>query len=90
MELNDRMERLAREMARLLAVEKIDLDSTFASLGWDSMMVVELAIAAEVVYEKRIDFEKVHITFDTPLREIFQHVDQLLAEAPGTAEIAAK
>ena len=45
-ESNPMTTQLAVELARLLDVEKLDTNATIAGMGWDSMMLVELAIAA--------------------------------------------
>ncbi|MGZ2749825.1 phosphopantetheine-binding protein [Burkholderia stagnalis] len=81
-------EKLAAELARLLDVEKLDLDATIAGMGWDSMMLVELAIAAEVVYDRRINLEKLQVDFDMKLGDIFNKVDELMREMETAGPVA--
>ena len=71
---------LAVEPARLLDVPSLDQNRTVAELGWDSMMLVELAIAAEVVYDKRISLDKLHIDFNMKLVDILRSVDGPMRE----------
>jgi len=81
-------EKLAAELARLLDVEQLDTNATIAGMGWDSMMLVELAIAAEVVYERRIDLEKLQVDFDMKLGDIFNKVDELMRETEPAGPVA--
>jgi len=86
-ESNPMTTQLAVELARLLDVEKLDTNATIAGMGWDSMMLVELAIAAEVVYGRRINLQKLHVDFDMTLGEIFGNMDKLMRETEAVAPV---
>ena len=88
--MSDKQQRvaaLARELARMLDIESLDTSASIAELGWDSMMLVELAIAAEVVYDRRIDLGKLQLDFTMTLDDILSHIDDVM-HAPGDLHVS--
>jgi acyl carrier protein len=71
---------LADELGRLMDTRVIDFNASLTELGWDSMMLMELVVAADVVYERRINLQELDVNIDMPLSEIFDQIDAQMRE----------
>ncbi len=67
---------LQREVARVLNVESVGVDTGLAELGIDSLNVVELILLCEHIYGRPVDDSALTIDQYTTLRELDR---QLLA-----------
>ncbi|MBA2674455.1 acyl carrier protein [Ramlibacter sp.] len=76
-----KLELLAVEVARILNVETVDVDTPMGELGVDSLNVVELVLVCEQLYTGSVDPERLSIDQYTSLREL----DAQLTEAAVTA-----
>ena len=76
-----KLELLATEVARILNVDAVDVDTPMGELGVDSLNVVELVLVCEQLYVGSVDPERLSIDQYTSLREL----DSQLAEAAVAA-----
>ncbi len=81
-------EQMSLELGRLLGAPVVDFDTSVNDLGWDSMMLVELAVAAETVYERRIDLRRLDVDFDMTLNEILAQIDSAIRQEDGAGQAA--
>lgn len=71
-----------REVARLVDAETVDPDTGVAELGIDSLNVVELMFALELLYKKAIQLEELSLDQFTTLRELDQQLRRMGSLAP--------
>lgn len=64
------LEQLCEEVAKILKVNAIDADSPLGQLGIDSLNVVELILACELIYSNVMDFDDLSFDEHSTLREI--------------------
>lgn len=77
--MSKNMDALGQELSRMLGIAgSLNLDKTIAEMGWDSMMLVELAIATETVYEKRVKLSELGLDFTVTLRQMLAAIDAQL------------
>lgn len=76
-----KLDLLAIEVARILNVDSVDVDTPMGELGVDSLNVVELVLVCEQLYSGSVDPERLSIDQYTSLREL----DTQLAEAATPA-----
>ena len=77
-----KLQLLANEVARILNVDIVDVDTPMGELGVDSLNVVELVLVCEQLYTGSVDPERLHIDQYTSLREL----DSQLLEATVAAD----
>ncbi len=77
-----KLELLAAEVARILNVDTVDVDTPMGELGVDSLNVVELVLVCEQLYTGSVDPERLHIDQYTSLREL----DHQLADVAVAAD----
>jgi acyl carrier protein len=77
-----KLQLLAAEVARILNVDTVDVDTPMGELGVDSLNVVELVLVCEQLYTGSVDPERLRIDQYTSLREL----DNQLIEAVVTAD----
>jgi acyl carrier protein len=76
-----KLDLLAIEVARILNVDSVDVDTPMGELGVDSLNVVELVLVCEQLYTGSVDPERLSIDQYTSLREL----DTQLSEAATPA-----
>jgi acyl carrier protein len=76
-----KLDLLAIEVARILNVDSVDVDTPMGELGVDSLNVVELVLVCEQLYSGSVDPERLSIDQYTSLREL----DTQLSEAATPA-----
>ncbi len=65
---------LTAELGRLVGDGNISPEISLSELGADSLFLVELLLACEELYSKRIDFEKLVIDDSTTLRDLDRQI----------------
>jgi acyl carrier protein len=78
MKPHSNLDRLAVEFARMLNVDAVGLDASFSELGADSMLVVEVSLAAEEIYGITIDLEAIELHGEMTLREFDAQITPLV------------
>jgi len=73
---------LSKEVARILNVTKVEVDTGLGELGIDSLNVVELTLLCEQVYRNPVNPEALAIDQYTTLRELDR---QMIAAALPSA-----
>ena len=81
---NTSEDRFFNELCRLLNTKSLDRSKTLAELGWDSMVVVELAVAAEVVFDQRINLDRLNVDFDMTLDKVLSLVRDAVEDRSST------
>lgn len=77
-----KLELLATEVARILNVDAVDVDTPMGELGVDSLNVVELVLVCEQLYTGMVDPERLSIDQYTSMRELdTQLTETAVAEA---------
>lgn len=66
----NKLDLLAIEVARILNVDSVDIDTPMGELGVDSLNVVELVLVCEQLYTGSVDPERLSIDQYTSLREL--------------------
>lgn len=79
MDKTEKLDLLAAEVAKILNVESIDIDSPMGELGVDSLNVVELILVCEQLYVGSVDPEKLQIDQYTSLRDLDRQLTDALA-----------
>ncbi|EKR5636369.1 acyl carrier protein [Escherichia coli] len=64
------LEQLCEEVAKILKVNTIDADCPLGQLGIDSLNVVELILACQLIYPNVMDFDDLSFDEHSTLREI--------------------
>lgn len=74
------LEKLCAEVAKILKVSTVDADCPLGQLGIDSLNVVELILACQLIYPNAMDFDDLSFDEHTTLREI----DSRITESSAT------
>ncbi|AWQ19097.1 MULTISPECIES: acyl carrier protein [Pantoea] len=64
------LEQLCEEVAKILKTDSVDADCPLGQLGIDSLNVVELILACQMIYPNVMDFDDLLFDENSTLREI--------------------
>ncbi|AVV37521.1 MULTISPECIES: acyl carrier protein [Pantoea] len=64
------LEQLCEEVAKILKTDSVDADCPLGQLGIDSLNVVELILACQMIYPNVMDFDDLIFDENSTLREI--------------------
>lgn len=64
------LEQLCEEVAKILKTDSVDADCSLGQLGIDSLNVVELILACQMIYPNVMDFDDLLFDENSTLREI--------------------
>jgi len=64
------LEQLCEEVAKILKTDSVDADCPLGQLGIDSLNVVELILACQIIYPNVMDFDDLLFDENSTLREI--------------------
>lgn len=64
------LEQLCEEVAKILKTDSVDADCPLGQLGIDSLNVVELILACQMIYPNAMDFDDLLFDENSTLREI--------------------
>mgnify|MGYP000993804210 CR=1 FL=1 len=64
------LEQLCEEVAKVLKTDAVDADCPLGQLGIDSLNVVELILACQMIYPNVMDFDDLIFDEHSTLREI--------------------
>ncbi|CQJ56229.1 Phosphopantetheine attachment site [Yersinia intermedia] len=64
------LEKLCEEVAKILKTDNVDADCPLGQLGIDSLNVVELILACQMIYPNVMDFDDLIFDENSTLREI--------------------
>lgn len=68
------LDQLCEEVAKILKVNTVDADCPLGQLGIDSLNVVELILACQLIYPNVMDFDDLSFDEHSTLREIDSHM----------------
>lgn len=64
------LDQLCMEVAKILKTDSVDADCPLGQLGIDSLNVVELILACQMIYPNVMDFDDLIFDENSTLREI--------------------
>lgn len=64
------LEQLCEKVAKILKTDSVDADCPLGQLGIDSLNVVELILACQMIYPNVMDFDDLLFDENSTLREI--------------------
>lgn len=64
------LDQLCEEVAKILKTDSVDADCPLGQLGIDSLNVVELILACQMIYPNVMDFDDLIFDENSTLREI--------------------